>query len=267
DSEKLLSELERSHGELLGQIGELLGQTKDKQKPDMDALQKQLLEIREKHRSTLKERDEALQCSGSCTDALKRLKAELGKNERLQSELAMKQPISMTANGSHNQKQKITLETYVQMEYFDRILELANIRLLTMTNGQYELVRSSRGKGQAKTGLEIDVTDHFSASTRNIRSLSGGETFMASLALALGFSDEIQRCSGGIRIDSMFVDEGFGSLDDESLDQAVKTLSTLAENSGLVGIISHVPELKEKLDKKIIVRKDRTNGSTVEIIS
>ena len=153
------------------------------------------------------------------------------------------------------------------MEYFDRILSLANIRLLKMTNGQYELVRSDNSSGNTKVGLDIDVKDHYTGSTRSVRSLSGGESFIASLALALGFSDEIQQTSGGVSIDSMFVDEGFGSLDDDTLNQAIKVLYGLAENSRLVGLISHVPELKEKLEKQMIVTKDKASGSSVTIVT
>ena len=265
DAEKQLRELEKTSTELKGKLAELENQTKNKQPPELEAAENELKQTEQTVKAALKKRDEAKGCLASCDDALKRLEKELAVNTQLSREFSMKSSLSRTANGLLSQKHKITLETYVQMEYFSRILELANVRLLQMTNGQYELIRSERTNGGKKVGLDIDVIDHFSASVRSVGSLSGGESFMASLALALGFSDEIQQSSGGIRIDSMFVDEGFGSLDDESLDQAVKTLSSLAENSRLVGIISHVPELKEKLDKRIIVTKDRTAGSRIEI--
>ena len=113
--------------------------------------------------------------------------------------------------------------------------------------------------------LELDVIDHYNGSQRSVRTLSGGESFKASLCLALGLSDEIQSSAGGIRLDTMFVDEGFGSLDDESLQQAIKVLSGLSEGNKLVGIISHVGELKERIEKQIVVKKDRVGGSRAEI--
>ncbi|NLC32151.1 MAG: SMC family ATPase, partial [Clostridiales bacterium] len=116
-------------------------------------------------------------------------------------------------------------------------------------------------------GLELDVIDHYNGTERNIKTLSGGESFKASLSLALGLSDEIQSSAGGIQLDCMFVDEGFGSLDDESLQQAIKALASLAQGNRLVGIISHVGELKDKIDKQIIVTKEKTGGSSVVIIA
>ena len=169
--------------------------------------------------------------------------------------------LSGTANGTLPGKQKIELETYVQMTYFDRILRRANLRLLVMSGGQYELLREQDGESKkGKAGLELLVTDHYNGTARSVRTLSGGEVFMASLALALGLSDEIKSYAGGIRLDCMFVDEGFGSLDAESLAQAVRALVLLSEGSRLVGIISHVSELNEQIDKKIVVTKRRDQG-------
>ena len=169
--------------------------------------------------------------------------------------------LSDTANGNLAQKHKIELETYVQMAYFDRILRKANVRLMTMTGGQYELVRKKdQDTMQGNVGPDLNVTDHYNGSQRSVKTLSGGESFMASLSLALGLSDEIQARAGGIQLDAMFVDEGFGSLDEEALNQAVKVLNGLAGGNRMVGIISHVAELKERIDRKIVVKKDRTGG-------
>ena len=161
------------------------------------------------------------------------------------------------------------METYIQMTYFDSIIRRANLRLLTMSRGQYELKRQEDGEGRReKAGLELNVIDHYNRTERSVKTLSGGESFQASLALALGLSDEIQSSAGGIRLDVMFVDEGFGSLDEESLNQAMKALEGLTEGSRMVGIISHVAELKERIDKKIVVSKNRGRdgiGSRVAI--
>lgn len=169
--------------------------------------------------------------------------------------------LSDTANGMLTGKQKIEFETYIQMTYFDRIIRRANLRLLTMSSGQYELKRAEEkeySNKKEKAGLELCVIDHYNATERSVKTLSGGESFQASLSLALGLSDEIQSNAGGIRLDSMFVDEGFGSLDEESLSQAIRALTQLTEGSRLVGIISHVAELKEQIEKKIVVTKSRS---------
>ena len=171
--------------------------------------------------------------------------------------------LSDTANGGLAQKHKIELETYVQMAYFDRILRKANVRFMMMTGGQYELVRKKeQDTRQGKVGLELDVLDHYNGTERSVKTLSGGESFMASLALALGLSDEIQANAGGIQLDAMFVDEGFGSLDEEALSQAITVLNRLAGDRRMVGIISHVAELKNRIEKKIVVTKECGNGKT-----
>ncbi|MCM1179908.1 MAG: SMC family ATPase [Clostridium sp.] len=175
--------------------------------------------------------------------------------------------LSDTANGMLRGKDKIMLETFIQMSYFDRVLNRANRRLLNMTGGQYELIRKKGASNQkSQSGLELDIRDHYNGSVRSVQTLSGGEAFMASLALALGLSDEIQMGTGGIRLDTMFVDEGFGSLDDEMLSKAIEVLSGLTEGNRLVGIISHIKELEQRIDKQIVVTKDRVGGSRVEII-
>ena len=159
------------------------------------------------------------------------------------------------------------LETYVQTAYFDRIIARANTRLLVMTGGQYELIRRREAaNNRSQTGLDLDVIDHYNGSERSVKSLSGGESFKASLALALGLSDEIQSSAGGIRLDTMFVDEGFGSLDEESLSQAINALDKLTEGDRLVGIISHVSELKSRIDMQISVTKRKSGGSCAKII-
>ena len=176
--------------------------------------------------------------------------------------------LSNTANGNVSGKEKITLETFVQMKYFDSIIGKANIRLLTMTDGQYELVRRNEAQNKrSQVGLDLDVLDHYNGTSRSVGTLSGGESFMASLCLALGLSDEIQSSNGGIKLDTMFVDEGFGSLDGEALDRALSALVSISQGNRLVGIISHVEALGERIDNKIIVTKERENGSSAKIVN
>ena len=173
-----------------------------------------------------------------------------------------------TASGNVSGKNKINLEAYIQMSYFDRIIQRANLRFLKMSDGQYELSRvTDSSDKRSQIGLDLCVVDHYNGSRRDVKSLSGGESFMASLSLALGLSDEVQASAGGIQIDTMFVDEGFGSLDTEkTLPQAYKALVSVTEGCKLVGIISHVTELKEKIDKQIVVEKDRTGRAKARLV-
>ncbi len=174
--------------------------------------------------------------------------------------------LSKTANGDLSGKEKIKLETYIQMTYFDRIIRRANLRFMEMSSGQYELKRqrvASDIRGQS--GLDLVVIDHYNGTERSVRTLSGGESFMASLSLALGLSEEVQSSSGGVSVDTLFVDEGFGTLDSDSLDLAYKALTNVTEGNRLVGIISHVAELRNKIDNQIIVKKEKSGGSVATV--
>lgn len=192
------------------------------------------------------------------------------KNQELmqtESQLTLVSSLSDTANGTLDQKEKIMLETYVQSAYFDRIIRLANLRFLKMTEGHYELIRKKRaGNKKSQSGLELNVIDHYSGMERDVRTLSGGETFMASLSLALGLSDEIQASAGGVSLESMFIDEGFGSLDPEALNQALNALADLGRGRHLIGIISHVEELQKRIDRQIVVTRNPTGGSSLKMI-
>ena len=198
---------------------------------------------------------------------LENLRPQISKMEETEKRLQCVQALSDTANGRLSGKEKIMLETYIQMTFFDRIIRRANVRLMVMSGGQYELKRRINAENnRSQAGLELDVIDHYNGSERSVKTLSGGESFKASLALALGLSDEIQSSAGGIRLDTMFVDEGFGSLDEESLEQAVNALVGLTQGNRLVGIISHVSELKNRIDKQIVVTKEKSGGSKAEIL-
>ncbi len=200
-------------------------------------------------------------------DALAHILEKSGELEKLEKRYAWIRALSNTANGNLSGKEKIMLETYIQMAYFDRIIARANRRLLVMSGGQYELKRRREAENnKSQSGLELDVLDHYNGTERSVKTLSGGESFKASLSLALGLSDEIQSSAGGVRLDTMFVDEGFGSLDEESLGQAMNALAGLTEGRRLVGIISHVAELKEKIDRQIVVTKEKSGGSRAEIV-
>ena len=254
--------------ELNSVITSLTEQLKESVNISSEDLEIQKESFQEQKKILSSERDEVharLEINGDMYEKVRRQQTELMKTE---TRWKWMKSLSDTANGTITGKARIMLETYIQMQYFDRILARANIRLMTMSGGQYELIRRKENKSRVgKTGLELDVIDHYNGSNRSVKSLSGGESFQASLSLALGLSDEIQSNSGGIQLDTMFVDEGFGSLDEDSLDQAIRALKDLSQGSRLVGIVSHVSELKERIDKKIIVNKKRTEDGIGSVIT
>ncbi|MEG0156276.1 MAG: SbcC/MukB-like Walker B domain-containing protein, partial [Anaerovoracaceae bacterium] len=251
---------------LNGKIQTLSAQVNDGEQLDQEALREQLLAGK-----TAKAKQ---------TAALAAVAMRLDQNQRAltgiqtqskvlaqtEEQYAQVRALAGTASGNISGKEKIMLETYIQMTYFDRIIARANTRFMVMSGGQYELKRKTTAENnRSQSGLELDVLDHYNGTERSVKTLSGGEAFKASLSLALGLSDEIQHSAGGIKLDTMFVDEGFGSLDEESLAQAIDTLAGLAEGNRLIGIISHVRELKEKIDKQIIVTKEKSGGSHGEL--
>ena len=245
-----------------------LEQTGEGNREESEARRLVWMEQKDRFTSRRAERYAANRNNRSIHEAVSRRQTEM---ERAEQTYVWMKSLADTANGNLNGKQKIDLETYVQTAYFDRILRRANLRLLTMSGGQYELKRQKEaGNKKEKAGLELAVIDHYNGSERSVKTLSGGESFQASLSLALGLSDEIQASAGGIRLDAMFVDEGFGSLDEASLNQAMNALNSLTEGNRMVGIISHVSELKERIQKKILVTKCRNTqgtGSRAEVVS
>ncbi len=264
---KTLQEMEKEQKELEGQKKSLKGQLEE------DSV-KQKAEL-------LKERSALEQQQAKRKNHYNVLQVRYQKNRQLVADILQKwhrfeeleqaysatKELSDTMNGELPGRDKVKLETYIQMAYFDRVLAKANIRLLKMTGGQYELVRSEQARNQrSQTGLDLDIYDYYTMAQRSVKTLSGGETFMASLALALGLADEIQEAAGGVRVDTLFVDEGFGSLDDDTLHRAMKELNRLTDGNRLVGIISHVTELQNWIDKQIVVTKQSHQGSSVEIV-
>ena len=265
---KSLNECSENLASAVARNDVLLKQMEGKQEVDLEAEKIKLNEL-ESNRIQLRKNKESIHSrivnNKSNCDNIKLKSSELIDIEK---KYTWVKALSDTANGNITGKDKIMLETYIQMHYFDRIISRANTRLMIMTGGQYDLIRREEALSKVgQSGLDLDVIDHYNGTTRSVKSLSGGESFKASLALALGLSDEIQSSAGGIQLDTMFIDEGFGSLDEDSLAQAMNALASLASSNKLIGIISHVGELKQKIDKQIIVKKDKTGGSRAEIIA
>lgn len=252
---------------LKGKIEQLKTNLAEKTDVDMAALQAEKALLQAEKEQILNNQKKIHARSENNKRQLENILAKADTIEKIEERQKWLDMLDDTANGKIKGREKIMLETYIQMTYFDRIISRANLRFMMMSGGQYELKRKTAAdKNVGQSGLELDVIDHYNGTVRSVKTLSGGESFEASLSLALGLSDEVQSSAGGIKIDTMFVDEGFGSLDEESLKQAIRTLGSLSEGHRLVGIISHVAELKEKIDRQIVVKKEKTGGSNAIII-
>lgn len=260
------TECDKRLGELRVRLKQCAEQSEQEKPVDGEALlaEKATLEVEKSRLQTsLQTVNYRLRSNAKCLADVTAAYGAIGKTE---GRYRWVKTLSDTANGTLSGKEKIMLETFVQAAYFERVIVRANRRLLVMTNNQYELKRrESAENNRSQSGLELDVLDHYNGSTRSVKTLSGGESFKAALALSLGLSEEIQSSAGGIKLDTMFVDEGFGSLDNVSLTQALRALDDLSEGNRLVGIISHVGELKEKIDRQIVIKKDKTGGSSVTV--
>ncbi|MCL1857806.1 MAG: SMC family ATPase [Oscillospiraceae bacterium] len=251
---------EKKGGQIKSDITRLECETAGKDNPDLEKLRNESKEFQIAVSQQREKRDEIKSRLEQTAQILTELKKSSVKFAKLEEQYAAVRQLSETANG------KLDFETYAQTTYFENVLNAANQRLKIMSRNRYSLLRKTDGgDGRKSTGLEIEVLDFYTGKKRPAGSLSGGESFMASLSLALGLSDVVQQSSGGIRLDAMFIDEGFGALDSEVLDLAVKTLSDIAGGSRVVGIISHVSELCERIDKQVRVEKT-TSGSSIKLI-
>ena len=197
-------------------------------------------------------------------DILVQMRKQKTKVDKKLEELNVYIKLSELLNGKTTGKNKTSFETYVQMAGFDGIIRAANRRLHPMSGGQYQLYRHEDAQAKGNIALNLDILDHYTGKKRPVNSLSGGESFMASLSLALGLSDLVTANAGGISIDTLFIDEGFGTLDEKSLQDAIAMLQELSNSNKLIGIISHREELRQEITKKIQIHKTN-RGSSLEI--
>lgn len=245
------------------QMKEYTHPPKDKEPKDVTALSGELKRLEQERRRLNHEKEQAAGRLMNHHKALGILRKHLSEKEQLEREYGVVREVERAASGYNNRN--LMFEQYVLSVYFDDILRAANRRLLTMTGDRYELYRLPESKDRrTKEGMELEVFDQYTGKRRSVRTLSGGETFKAALALALGTSDVVQAYAGGIQVETLFVDEGFGSLDGESLNQAIGILTSLGDSSRMIGIISHVEELKERIDNQIVIEKT-AHGSFIRM--
>ena len=248
-----------AHAQSLQTLGQSLSELRQRwegaQPVDFDAAGRALAEAEEALAQRRAERQALSTRAEVNRSALKRLRAEAVQLGRVRAEFGLCDNLYRTVSGQLAGAERISLETYVLQYYFRRVVAAANQRLTRMSAGRFYLeCRMEEGKKNTRSGLGLNVLDAYTNRDRDVKTLSGGESFLASLALALGFADVVQASSGGVRLDTMFIDEGFGTLDEETLSRAMAALTRLTEGDRLVGVISHVAQLRESIDSQIIVR-------------
>ena len=259
DLRKQILIYEKNYEQLKHDISRLEKETAEKEQPDVSSLRTESEGVNRESKILSEKRDEINGRLSKIESALKYLRRVASDFEKSEKVYAAVKQLADAANG------KLDFETYAQMAYFERVLRAANLRLKVMSQNRYALLRKiGGGDGRKRSGLDMEALDSYTGKARSANSLSGGESFMASLSLALGLSDVVQQSVGGVRLDAMFIDEGFGTLDADVLELAVRTLSETAGMNRIIGIISHVAELRERIDKQVQVEKTSA-GSKIHL--
>lgn len=252
---------QQKYAQLKEQLATLVGVLDGQTYPDIASIQNNL-NLCNEERHVIEQRVRVYQQQAGQEEQLingyRKQQAAIVSAESVYSQVSYLANVARGKNGS-----KLTFERYVLTAFLDLILEYANPRLRTMTDGRYQLQRQAElTKGNAQSGLELSVIDAYTSKTRHVKTLSGGESFKASLALALALADCIQELSGGMSLETIFIDEGFGTLDPDSLEQAIDMLLDTQANGRLVGIISHVPELKSRIHSKLVINQTAKGSTT-----
>lgn len=267
ERERKLQSYRREEQLLRQRIAEVLPRLEGKTPVDLDRLQEELQQAQQQREGFSRREGELQRRLAVNSGAVEELQRVQRRKAALQEHWAVIDKLYRSVSGQLSQKVKISFETYVQQYYFKQVIAAANKRLTVLTDGMFTLRCKEEAKNmRSQAGLDLDVLDRSTGLWRDVSTLSGGESFMASLALALGLSDVVQARSGGIRLEAMFIDEGFGTLDENTLRQAMNLLSRLADGKRLIGVISHVPEMKERIERRIVVKKRLTGSElTVEV--
>jgi len=248
------------------QVQELQASLKGKQKVDLTELEQQLKELKEAYETALNQRDQSKKYYREATALIKNIGDAHEKVGSSEKQLSTITDLYDVVRGQNTRK--VSFERYLQIAYLEQIIESANHRLKRLSNGQFLLMRSDRQESHGRqSGLGLDVNDAYTGQTRDVKTLSGGEKFNASLCLALGMSDVIQSFQGNISIKTMFIDEGFGSLDEESLHKSIETLIDLQKSGRMIGVISHVQELKTIFPAVLEVKKTKEGHSESRFIN
>ncbi|EAA0092927.1 SMC family ATPase [Listeria innocua] len=263
--EEQLADFERKRHLAISRRADLTEKLKNKQKPNIEQLEsfmtEKQLELAQSEENTIKQRDFVLKRKELAENYQNSIQA-VEKAEENYADIGL---LADSARGKN--ARRLTFERYILAMFLDTIIHRANHRLSKMTSGRFELKRKiEKAKGNVQSGLELEVFDEYTGLTRHVKTLSGGESFKTSLALALSLAEVVQEMAGGISLETMFIDEGFGTLDPESLEVAVECLLETQENGRLVGIISHVPELKERISARLEVTATN-HGSTTKFIT
>jgi len=265
NSQKELDEYDSQVSSVKGALEQQALVLKDQKKPDLASLEAFLQQVETEKAATDKIWQVMDNRLNLLLDTRKKLKKAAAESEKLDQRYALVGTLSDVANGLTGNK--VSLQRFVLSVLLDDVLVEASHRLKSMSKGRYQLLRKEdRSKGNKASGLDLEVEDAYTGKVRSVATLSGGESFMAALAMALGLSDVVQAYAGGIKLDTLFVDEGFGSLDPESLELAIRTLIDLQSSGRMIGIISHVSELKEQLSTRLDIVADH-KGSSIRLVT
>jgi len=247
------------------QVEELSNSLKGKERLDLEQLGENLEQIKREQDKVFDQFNRSKENFQEIASTIENLQEIWKRSEKLEKKLSMVVELHDTIRGQN--ERRISLERFLQIDFLEQIMQAANVRFYDLSNGQYRLIRSERQEARGRqSGLSIDVYDTYTSQTRDVKTLSGGEKFIASLCLALGMSDVIQSFQGSVSIETMFIDEGFGSLDEESLQKAIDALVHLQQDGRIIGVISHVDELKINFPAMLEVTKTKDGFSKTNII-
>lgn len=260
-----IQQFKQTRSLLQEQVKELEVSLKDKEEADLQQLEQHLQELKQAYETALNQWEQSKNFFTEATQLLDKITEAEKRVRESERQLAVLSDLYDVIRGQN--QHKVSFERYLQIEYLEQIIEAANLRLKKLSNGQYDLIRSDRQETHGRqSGLALDIYDAYTGQTRDVKTLSGGEKFNASLCLALGMSDVIQSFQGNISIETMFIDEGFGTLDEEALNKAIDTLVDLQQSGRMIGVISHVQELKSIFPAILEVKKTKEGHSQAQFI-